>query len=150
MRLIRRDHSYSINEIADLFGVHPNAVRRWMKDGLRQIDSFRPQLIHGTELIAYLDRRQSTRKRRCAPNEMYCFKCREPRRASAGRVVVCQSGCKRLTIRARCEQCGTRMNRGSTPARLPEIGRTFTITTASPRLDGTFDPIDKCEPKAGK
>lgn len=58
LRLIRRDYSYMIQEIAELFSLHPNAVRRWVKNGLRTIDSHRPQLIHGTDLIEYLDRRQ--------------------------------------------------------------------------------------------
>lgn len=27
------DKNYSVNEVAVIFGVHPNSVRRWIKDG---------------------------------------------------------------------------------------------------------------------
>ena len=34
-QLVKRDFSYSIQEIAEQFGLHPQAVRRWIKAGLR-------------------------------------------------------------------------------------------------------------------
>jgi hypothetical protein len=144
VRLIRRDHSCTVQEIAELFSVHPNAVRRWLKDGLRTIDSHRPQLIHGTDLIEYLDRRQCGRKRRCAPDEMYCFNCREPRRPAGGRVAVVQLNPARNMLQGFCELCGTSMNRASSARRFAELERIFTVTTVSPRLSGCSEPIVMC------
>lgn len=150
LRLIRRDHSSTVHEIAELFSVHPNAVRHWVKDGLRTIDGHRPQLIHGTDLIAYLDRRQRTRKRRCASNEMYCFTCREPRHPADGRVAVLQLSLTRAIVQGSCEICGTRMNRASSVRRLAELVEAFASTTASARISGRSDPIVMCNLEVGK
>jgi hypothetical protein len=150
VRLIRREYSYTVQEIAELFNLHPNAVRRWVSGGLRTIDDHRPQLIHGSDLIEFLCRRQRDRRRGCAPDEMYCFGCHEPRRPAGGRVVVEQLGPSRLMLRGSCELCGTRMNRAFSMSRLPEVERTFTVPTASPRLVGTSAPIDMCESVPGE
>ena len=150
LRLIRRDHSCTVQEIAELFSVHPNAVRRWVKDGLGTIDNHRPQLIHGTDLIEYLQRRQRGRKRRCAPDQMYCFTCRVPRRPAGGRVAVVQLSPARWMVQGPCELCGTSMNRASSARRLAELERTFTVTIASLRLDGTSAPIGMCELAQGE
>jgi hypothetical protein len=146
VRLIRRDYSYTVQEIAELFNLHPNAVRRWLRDGgLRTIDASRPQLIHGSDLIDFLSRKQLNRKRGCAPDEMYCFKCREPRHPASGRVTVADLGPTRVFLQGTCELCGTRMNRALTAARLPELERVLSIRTASSHLDGTSSPIDMCD-----
>jgi hypothetical protein len=129
---------------AELFRVHPNAVRRWVKGGLRTIDSHRPQLIHGTDLIEYLDRRQRGRKRRCAPDQMFCFTCREPRRPAGGCVALVQLS-PRWMVQGPCQICGTQMNRASSARRFAELERTFTVTIASPRLSGLADPVVMCD-----
>ena len=145
LRLIRRDLSYSIPEIAELFRLHPNAVRRWIKDGLAPIDDRKPQLVHGSRLVDYLARRQQARKRGCAPDEMYCCRCRAPRRPSGGAVFVDQVNARQIIIRATCELCGTKMNRGGLLKRLGEVERVFTVTAVSLRLDETTDPLVKCD-----
>ena len=33
VRLVRRDYSYDIREISELFSLHPQAVRRWQQTG---------------------------------------------------------------------------------------------------------------------
>jgi len=73
-RLIKRDYSYFVCEIADLFDLHPQAVRRWITAGLAIIDERRPFLIHGRDLIAFLNERQSQRKQPCAADELYCLR----------------------------------------------------------------------------
>jgi hypothetical protein len=65
VRLVRRNLSYSINETAELFALHPQAVRQWIKAGLQTIDDRKPFLIHGSELIRFLTERRSGRKHQC-------------------------------------------------------------------------------------
>jgi hypothetical protein len=45
LRLIRRTCSYTVHEVAELYSLHPNAVRCWVKKGLRTIDDRRPSLF---------------------------------------------------------------------------------------------------------
>jgi hypothetical protein len=144
LKLVRREFSYTVQEIADLFSLHPNAVRRWVKAGLRTIDDRRPHLVHGTDLIAFLNKRQQRRKRRCAPDQMYCCRCRVPRRPAGGRVVVDRLNAKQLIIRGICELCGVRMNRGGSLARLSEIERVFAVAAAPARIGETTAPAVMC------
>lgn len=75
-RLAKIHRSYSVEEIACLFGIHKNTVREWVKAGLPTCDRKRPMLILGWELVAFLQARRTKNKRPCQPGEIYCVRCR--------------------------------------------------------------------------
>ena len=144
-RLIKRDYAYFVGEIAELFDVHGNAVRRWLKAGLPTIDEHRPFLIHGGDLVAFLDARQAKRKQPCAADELYCLRCRRPRRPRSGRVAIEIRSETRLDLSGVCEACGTRMHRAGSLAKLSEYQKTFSIEkTGEGRLTGCSGPTVKC------
>ena len=78
-RLVKIHRSYTVEEVARLFGTHKNTVRAWVKAGLPTCDSKRPTLILGRELAAYLQARRTKNKRPCQPGEIYCVRCRAPK-----------------------------------------------------------------------
>ena len=129
LRLIKRDYPYFVSEIADLFGLHRNAVRRWIRTGLPTIDDRRPLLVHGGELIDFLCTRQTQRKRKCAAGEFYCFRCRRPRRPLFNRIDVEIRGGTKLNLSGVCETCGTRMNRAGSADRIDQYQQIFGIQT---------------------
>ncbi len=108
-RLVKRDATFTVDEIAELFTVHPNTVRNWMASGLKSIDGRRPLLIHGSDLIAYLHHQQKRRKRTCAPGELFCFKCRAPRSPKDGILSLENQNARVMRAVGNCEVCGTRM-----------------------------------------
>ena len=108
-RLVKRDATFTVDEIAELFTVHPNTVRNWMASGLKTIDARRPLLIHGSDLIAYLHKRQKCRKRTCTPAELFCFKCRAPRLPKDGILSIENQNARVMRAVGHCEVCGTRM-----------------------------------------
>jgi hypothetical protein len=126
-RLIKRDYSYFVCEIADLFDLHPNAIRRWIKAGLITLDQRRPILIHGGDIIDFLDARQAARKQKCGASELYCFRCWRPRSPRFGRVELEIRNETRLNLSGACEGCGTRMHRAGSVARLAEYWKAFSI-----------------------
>lgn len=71
--------SYTIAQVARLFGVHRQTVLRWISLGLELIESKRPLLIHGSVLRAFLTE-HNPRKQPCRAGELYCVKCRAPQR----------------------------------------------------------------------
>jgi hypothetical protein len=144
-RLIKRDYSYLVCEIADLFHLHSNAVRRWIKTGLLSLDDRRPILVHGGDLIDFLDGRQARRKQKCAIDELYCFLCRCPRHPRLGRVEFKIRNETTLNISGVCDTCGTRMNRAGSVARIAEYRQAFNSRSPGEgRLTGRSDPTIMC------
>ena len=79
-RLAKIHRSYSVEEIARLYGIHRNTVRQWLKSGLPTTDQKKPLLILGLDLAEFLQMRQARNRRTCGPGQMYCLRCREPKR----------------------------------------------------------------------
>lgn len=88
--LAKIHRNYTVEEVATLYGVHKNTVRRWIKHGLQIIDDRRPTLILGLDLSGFLRMKRIKNKRTCKPGEIYCVRCREPRKP-AGNMVDYQS-----------------------------------------------------------
>ena len=78
-RLAKIHRSYTVEEIAKLYGVHRNTVRAWIKSGLPPLDERRPLLVLGRQLADFLRVRRMKNKRTCQAGEIYCVRCREPR-----------------------------------------------------------------------
>ena len=103
--------SYTVEEVARLFGVHRNTVRAWLRCGLTSIDGGRPVLIQGRTLRAFLEARRTAAKRPCPPGRLYCFKCREPRAPALAMADFIPREAGAGNLRALCEVCGSAMNR---------------------------------------
>jgi len=77
-RLAKMHYSYTVEEIAALYDVHPNTARSWLKSGLTAIDDARPILVAGTELRRFIEDQRAGAKKPCPPGTMYCFRCQAP------------------------------------------------------------------------
>ncbi|MGD7035131.1 helix-turn-helix domain-containing protein [Methylotuvimicrobium buryatense] len=84
--LAKIHRNYTVEEVADLFSVHKNTVRLWIKDGLATNDNKRPLLILGSNLREYLQGKRASAKRKCLPYEIYCLRCRTPKRPAENMV----------------------------------------------------------------
>ena len=110
-RLVKIHRSYTVEEVARLFGVHKQTVRNWLKAGLPSLTDQRPQLILGRALSAFLTERRQANKRPCGAGEIYCMRCRvpqtpagmmaeyEPLTADGGRLVGICPNCEALIYR---------------------------------------------------
>lgn len=78
-RLVKIHRNYTVEEIANLFGIHKNTVRAWLKAGLPVCDYIRPMLILGRDLAEFLKAQRTKNKRPCGPGEIYCVRCRAPK-----------------------------------------------------------------------
>ena len=110
--LIRSDYSYTVEQIADIFSIDIDTVRRWLrKEGLNRIPKTRPYLVHSTELKTFLEKRQNKRKRPCAPNEMFCCSCQKSHPPKNGSVIAKELPNKSMRITGICPTRNTKMNR---------------------------------------
>jgi Helix-turn-helix domain len=105
--LLKSNYSYSLEQIADLYGVGIATIRRWIRvDGLKRVPHVRPYLVHSTELKSFLERRQRDRRHPCAPNEVFCLRCRLPRTPQPGTGTVEPLPNTAIRFRAECSACG--------------------------------------------
>ena len=127
-RLAKKHLTYSVEEVANLFGNHRNTVREWIRKGLRVIDQRRPQLIHGGDLIAFLVARRKANKCPLKPGQLRCFKCREPRTPKES-VVVYQAQTPALgNLIGLCPVCETRMFRRVSFAKMAQSAGQLKVT----------------------
>lgn len=136
-RLAKLHFSYSVEEVARLYGVSRNTVRHWHKhDGLKAVDAGRPALFKGSVLRAFVEARRAAAKRPCPPGSLYCFRCRSPRRPALGMADFVAREAGAGGLRALCETCGTVMHRRARQSALREIlpGIDVRIVRAAPRI----------------
>ena len=127
-RLAKIHRNYTVEEIANLFGIHRNTVREWIKRGLPTSDQKRPFLILGRDLVAFLQARRKKNKRPCKPGEIYCVRCRAPK-APAGDMADYQTVTETLgNLVAICPDCGSIINRRVSLAKLEQIRGQLDIT----------------------
>lgn len=127
-RLVKVNRSYEVGEVATLLGVHKNTVRAWIKSGLSVVDTRRPKLILGVTLRSFLQEMRTKSKRPCRPGELYCFRCRAPRRP-AGNMADFQPDTDAVgNLVALCCDCETVMNKRVGTAKLPQIAEQIEVT----------------------
>lgn len=112
LKLIRSNYTYTVEQIADLYGVDVHTVRRWIReDGLKRIPKMRPYLIHSSDLKRFLHTKQKARKHPCKANEVFCLKCRLPRTPKNSTATILELPNKSVRFKARCSVCNSKINR---------------------------------------
>lgn len=110
-RLVKIHRTYTVEEVAGLFGIHKNTVRSWVKCGLLLIDDKRPMLVFGKDLVEFLKHRRTKNKQTCKPGEFYCVRCRVPRPAAENIADYIATNEKTGNLVALCPACGAIINR---------------------------------------
>lgn len=119
--LAKIHRNYTVEEVARLFEVHKNTVRAWIKGGLPVCDEKRPTLILGDELRAYLQHKRQAHKRQCKPFELYCLRCRVPKRPAGDMVDYLSVSSTTGRLIGICPSCSGMMNRYVKNAALGKI-----------------------------
>ncbi|MAZ70432.1 MAG: DNA-binding protein [Porticoccus sp.] len=119
--LAKIHRNYTVEEVASLFGIHKNTVRGWIKTGMPVCDDRRPTLILGYEIRRYLQRTRTAGKQRCKPFELYCMRCRSPRKPAENMVDFTPINETTGRLVGICPDCETLMNRYANKSSLAQI-----------------------------
>lgn len=112
LRLIKGDYTYSLDQIADLFGIDVATVRRWIKfEGLERIPKTRPFLVHSSALKAFMDKKRKARKQACGECDAWCCKCKRPCAPKSNTGTIHNQPNGTVRFQGQCATCGTRINR---------------------------------------
>jgi predicted DNA-binding protein YlxM (UPF0122 family) len=117
--LIQIKESYSPSEIAKLFKLDKKTIFRWIKKGLKPIQTnTNPLLIMGVELKNFIKRKQQKRKVKLGDDELFCMKCKKAVNGKNGTVKVVKTGrtigknmTEQLNKIGICQFCGSKLNR---------------------------------------
>lgn len=131
-RLVKIHRSYTVEEVAKLYGNHKGTVRQWIKRGLPTCHEMRPTLILGHALMAFLTQRRAANKRPCAPGELYCLRCRVPQ-TPAGAVAKYEAVTpSNGNLIGTCPVCALKMFRRVSLLRLKLVSGPLTVAMPLP------------------
>src|SRR5688572_3195749 len=108
---VKLHRTYTVPGAATCLGVHENTIRSYLKNGLTPIDGRRPVLIVGTVLRAFLEERRASGRQTCQPGEMYCLRCKAPRRPAGDIADYISTTATTGNLRALCPECMGLMHR---------------------------------------
>ncbi len=127
IRGIKKNLTYTVEELADVTHTAQPTVRNWIREGLPVIDDIRPTLIMGFYALDFLDKRQAKAKRPMAFNELYCLRCRCPRTPYGMMVDYYPDTVSGPRLMALCGECGCACYRTINAAHLPDFSRVLDI-----------------------
>ena len=130
--------SYTVEEVADLFNVHKNTVRAWLKKGLDACDDRHPTLILGSVLREFIRTKKTKHQQKCQPWEFYCVRCRKPKFPAEGIADYEAQTATKGRLIALCPTCETLMNKYSSLAQLEKLKEKLEIS-----LPKTLEHINK-------
>lgn len=127
-RHVKIHRSYTVEEVSDLFGIHKNTVREWIRGGLSVLDDKRPMLLAGQDISDFLQARRTKNKRRCHPGELYCVRCRAPKFPAGGMSDCVPVNETTSHLTAICPDCYCMMNQRIGMEKLAHLRSVFAVT----------------------
>jgi hypothetical protein len=146
-RLAKGLFTYSVAEMAVLYGCHRNTVRSWLQLGLEPVDEKRPVLVRGNVLNAFHAARRATGKRPCGPAEIYCAPCHRPQRPSGDLVEIEPINAKVWKVTGICPSCNRMISQRVGVARLTHFRALDQLSVTEPpaRIGDVFAPCVSCD-----
>ncbi len=124
IHLIKKDKTYTSQELADTLKVHVRTVQAWHRDGLPALPDTFPLLFKGEEVKTYLLQKRKKQKQPLQADEFLCMHCHASKRSVRGCVQIVpgrQMGkFQQYRITGKCETCGTKISRLATN-KTPEV-----------------------------
>lgn len=110
-RLIERVKCYTPEDLAELFDVGTPTVLGWISKDLKTIDTQKPYMLFGGDIISWIKKYQPSKERKADPSKTYCLKCRNKVLFSFENAWI-ETGKKEFEfVQSRCPTCKSLINR---------------------------------------
>ncbi|NSX56325.1 hypothetical protein [Parasulfitobacter algicola] len=126
-RGIKGNKAYLVDELADAVGVSHPTVRNWLKAGMQRVDGNRPIMIMGFQALEFLNTRKMNAKRPMVLGELYCLRCKAPRKPLGAMADYVVTSAKGGRLKAFCSICEGLCNRNTSANDLPEICKVLDV-----------------------
>lgn len=127
IRGIKKNLTYTVEELADITHAVQPTVRNWIREGLLVIDDIRPTLILGFYALDFLGKKQTKAKRQMAFNELYCMRCKDPRTPYGMMADYYPDSAFGPRLVALCGECDCQCYRNINANQLSEFSRVLDI-----------------------
>ncbi|MGH1397655.1 MAG: helix-turn-helix domain-containing protein [Alphaproteobacteria bacterium] len=117
---------YGIDDVCAVFNMHPQTVRKWIKNGLKTIDNGKPSLIYGNDLIVFLKKKNTKNKCETAFHELFCLKCQDARPIYQNKIAVTQKT-QILNVCGVCRTCKAKMYQSYKLNDFPNLRKIFQV-----------------------
>jgi transposase-like protein len=152
LKPIRRNYTYSVDEIAEIYGITPDTVFRWIRnEGLKRNEASRKYFVHGSELTRFLEQRNTKNKKPCEEGEMLCCKCSKPRTPKSESLKFTKLPNKTVRVLGKCSVCDSRMNKIVSGQKWMESHPFYPDKNASTKPhSGESESQHKCQTQIGE
>lgn len=139
-QLVKIRRSYTVGEVANLYGIHKNTVFEWIRNGLQTCDNNRPTLILGQHLRDFLIKKRRKNKITCPPGTIYCVSCKLPKKPVGSTVIYQPITETRGLLIGRCPHCFHRINRITRFSKITQFSNDagVTVKTVKKGLSDSF------------
>jgi hypothetical protein len=150
-RRVKSRLTYTVAQAARVTEVHENTIFAWLADGLETVGGDGKTLIFGQSIIEFVARRRASRKRPCGPGEIYCVKCREPKKPACNMADLFHEKSQVGRLEGLCPTCSTMVYRRVNLSRIDEIRGDLDVRMQlqPPRLGERDKHTLNCGPNTG-
>ena len=141
-RRVKYWYAYDIEDICAMFAdleLHPQTVRKWIKNGLKTIDSGKPALVYGNDLIVFLRARNTGNKCKTEFDQLFCMGCQDARQIFQNKIIVNQNKLS-LKVSGLCRECKTRMFQNYKLDDFSRLRKIFTLVEVLELYDNALTP----------
>ena len=128
-RKVKKHRLYGYEEAGGALGVTAHTVRSWRPSGLQVMTASTPHYILGAELIRYIEDKQAKKSVKMGLDQMYCFKCKSPKKPLWAMVDYVPINDQRGRLTGLCEACEGALQRFVGKSDLGRFGQIYEITT---------------------
>lgn len=127
-RSLKTHHNYTVEQVSEILGAHPQTIRSWSNKGLPCLRAKIPHLFIGAHVQTFLAAQSASKKQPLAPDHLYCLSCRAGKIPHESEADFIPDGGGRGRLIGLCPDCENLCNRFVSKAQIRIVAPSLTVT----------------------